>query len=1359
MATIRSVNDIVLNLIDFLRTTLPDADTKSGSVIRDLMIDMPASQIGLLYDEMGKVSNLQSLRLVSGSDLDKLAQNFGASRKAAKSSAGIALMTFASIPAVISITKNSLVTASNGATFSVLNGVSVDPAQSNFYKSIATKYQNDLSFLNITDQYAVEVSVKSSTPGSSGNISKYSLNRTSIPGVSNVLNVFPFSGGSDQEDDISFKNRVLSVFSGSNIGTSLGYKNLALTNSSVSDALVIGPGDPLMTRDGTQVQANSDGTTTIVSEGTGGKVDIVILGQTLNQFTDTFIYKDKSNKNDPTDIANDFILGQISTDVNKTITQKRLDDITNGVLPAQPVEDLLEITGTLSGTNFLPKSVDSLDRVSGNYELVKDTSLYAGSPWGFDKLHWVNNQITYQEDRIKTKLNGQDSTTFTDVLQISTVQQNILINNENSNISTSDNSIIQLSHTPATSVTRVVNTNTGERYTVINQNVDGSGSTNNTGRVQISGNTLPSSTDILQVDYLWIVSYDPFSDYDGKILNNNIRNVKDSIDWSMSNIVRNEPVLFTVNASNTFFTGITKLPISSVVNANIISTTSGIIAQSNIVNFTGRLSISLTNLNSSIISIESIALQNSAIELYNTAEADGVIINTRVAVGSQIKYNVVIILPTDTPAISGNYTYIKYNPIDTFNIVNANGSLSGNTITIPFGNVSNSTTSTYMDVSYIASTQDIFTSSITTFPLSRFGNGFAQTSNNGSLNKSLSNVIQRETQTIQLNGSNQLSVDLSVTSTNYALVASQIISVIDIRTGLEIWNGDFPGVITTTLSNNYQLIFSGLNSPALGDNVIVIYNIDDLRRVQPFTYTNTVINKSFATLQSDFVNNKFYIPAHTFTIESGMSFSVIDTATGLTVVSGTDGYISSVSGTSATFASLTFNFGSIDDVLGKILKINHPSNRNNTGAYNITNYISSTDTLTIKLIIDNLNNNQVSIIRIVDNVDLWDAPTCSIDVVNNKLILPNSILASQGDAVITMFYNVKTIRQSPTKLAITAADQTNNSGIFSVQGTTLTKISDIVFTATANGLKQNILEALKTSLGLTSVSSIPSSIKLVRVVKVEKVSATTNNDVLSVLSTYDVDGTSIGNNDFYINEMILNQTLSNTDFILPATLNNLSNATVIGDKLRVTCYYSTSNDYENIYFTKNGILYTNKKFALIDRCYISSGFNTSQSITFTTSYFTQPSTGSRYRSFYTYLAPKQNERILINYNYNSAISDVTLLVESSRPLNADVLVRAAKEVFIDITVNIVVKSDFSNSAAIVLQNVKSKLTTSINTNKLGDILDSSDLIAAAQGVDGVDRVRVLYFNITGSVGQVLSVSAKSDQYFAANNVVVAQESR
>jgi len=278
MVTIRSSNEIILSLIDFFKLAQPDLDTKPGTVARDLFIDGPASAISILYSELGSVSSQQSLRLVVGSDLDKLGKNFGLARRQATAATGVALLTFSAINSPININRGDRVIASNGFAYSVSAGVSVTPGASNFYRSIASKFRDQLDLAGISDEFAVEVTVIATTAGTAGNIGTYSLVRTPIPGVSNVTNIAAFGGGTDQESDASFRNRILSSFSGSSVGTALGYLNVALGTTGVGDAFVVQPGDPLMTRDGTVVKVNGDGTRTIVSEGSGGKVDVVVLG-------------------------------------------------------------------------------------------------------------------------------------------------------------------------------------------------------------------------------------------------------------------------------------------------------------------------------------------------------------------------------------------------------------------------------------------------------------------------------------------------------------------------------------------------------------------------------------------------------------------------------------------------------------------------------------------------------------------------------------------------------------------------------------------------------------------------------------------------------------------------------------------------------------------------------------------------------------------------------------------------------------------------------------------------------------------------------------------------------------------------
>lgn len=1367
MVTIRSVNEIILNLIDFFKIAQPNLDTKPGTVARDLCIDGPANVAALIYDELSKVSTQQSLRLVVGSDLDKLAKNFGLHRNQATPSNGVGLLTFASIPATIAINQGGLVTATNGFSFSVVNGLSIVPSQLNFYKSIATQYANNLSFVGITDPYAVQVSLRATTPGSSGNIANYSLNSTSITGVSNVTNVTPFIGGNDQESDASFRNRILSVFSGSSVGTALGYKNVALAVTGVVDAYIVEPGDPLMTRDGSVVTSDAQGNLTIVSEGTGGKVDVVILGSALVQNTDSFIYHDLSNTNDPTNVKNNFVIGQIAADANKTFNQKRISDLANNTIPSQPVQNIISVVGTSSGSNFKPKTVSSLGVVSGNYELLLDASVYEGSLWGFDALHWINNQIVYNEDLIKGQFNGQDPVTFSDVLIEPQVTQNISITNENSQVLLSNNTLIQLLHTPATAVTRVFNVNTGEKYTITNQNPNGTGPINTSGVIQISGNTLPSQSNVLQVDYSWVVTYDQYSDFDGKSLTNNPRVVSDSVDWGYSNAIRNESINFTRNSSNTFFVGNATLPITSVITSSTFTELDGYVTVVGSGTFTGRYAFITSNLMTTTDTVDHVYLKNTTVELYNTAQGNGIFSTASIVVGVTLEYITTIILPTDTLARPGDSITAILNSTDTYNTTTSTGSFNGNQITIPTANINTTATNILLNTSYIANVQNIISTGITTVPFSRLGNGFVLNNSNGFNNTYLSNITRRENQLVQLNTSNQLFVELSLSSLFSTLIVEQIISVIRLSDGLELWNRDNPGTIAiSSTDNNYQLIFSGYNTPNAGDRVLIVYMATDTQRFQEFTFYNKIYERNFGHLQFNQVNNTFSLPIHTFITENPVKYQIIEPNSDIIWATGSDGYLVAESNpVTGSLQSPSVNFGNILNVSGQIInilskkvRIFNSFNRNNSNTYDITGYNSTTNTLTINNDFSQITNKQVSVIRVLDGKEQWSNAGI-INVQANTLTFPATANVNPGDLMFVSFFRTANLRQSATRLAVNITDQIVNAGTLSVIGTTVTKAQDVVFATAFNTLHQNLLGAIRSALGINSNTNIPSNIQLVKIAKLERVTTTNanSNDVLRSVAVYDTFETTINNDIFFSNLVKSNPTLGNFDFILPNTTNNVTNLNAqvtAGDKFRVTFYYATTNDQENVIFSRNGTLYTNKYFATMDRVFISSGFGVSQSAKLTISNFNQPITGSRYTSYYNYLAPKPNERIVLTYNTNSLVANTQVSIENNRPINADVLVREAKEILVDVTMNVVITPTMISSTALVLQNLQDQLIATINSNGLGAHIDSSSLINAAFSVNGVGGARIQSFNVDGATGSVVSLQAHNDQYFVANVITV-----
>jgi uncharacterized phage protein gp47/JayE len=1080
MTNIRSPNEIIISILEFFRTAQPLLDTKPGTVARDLAVDSLATQIARLYEELAGISNLQSLRLSSGSDLDRIAQNFGAVRQRGSRASGPILLTFSSLNADIALNQGERVVANNGVSFELLNSQTVSPVFETAYRATAAKYRSDLDFVGITDDFAVEVLVEATTTGIGGNVSKYTITKTNIPNINNVTNVFPLSGGRETEDDATFRNRIFSIFSGANTGTALGYRNAALADASVIDVIVVEPGSPLMTRDGTQVVIAEDGTRTIISDGTGGKVDIYILGTRLQEVVDSYIFRDLSNTGDVTNSENNFILGQISGDENKTVARRRLENLAAGVLPNQPVNNILQITGSLSGSNFVEKQVDSLGRVTGNYEIVKDTGAFAGSPFGFDAIGWISGRISdYQESKTKQDFNSQDPLAFTDVTEISGATQNISVINENSSITPSDRSSIQLSHFPITNVTRVFNVTTGERYVIRNQNPDGDGANNETGRIVISGQTLPAISDTLQVDYTWVFSYDPNFDFDNKTTATNPRAVGDSIDWGFSNAVRRERS--TLIAAGSLLTVTVTHEISSVINVNVFVEETG-----NLVLTSGRVAFIAS---SDVTSVVSVVRDSDGTELWNTSDADG-------SFSGQT-----IFLPTDTLGTFGETVTVVYNAVDLFS-VDTQGNFDGNVITISPSAVA--VAGTIVEVSYISNISTLLPSTtLAELPAIRNGNGFD---------------------------------------------------------------------------------------------------------------TNT--------------------------------------STGI----GTQ-------------------------------------------------------------------------------------PTTHVYDVGGTTILSN-------------------LRQAPSVIGLNVTGSIS-PGVLTVSGVTITGVFDAVFSASQNGLQQDFSSAVKTALGLSSNQSVPSSIRIGRISKLERVLTTSGNEVLEVLDTYDLRGYKLLDNNFVKEESVQDASLTSTQFELPATPDNISNQPSVGDSLRATFYIVDYDDSENISFSRSGLLYTNKVFAFVDSVAISSGFlsTVSASATLSLLNLNQPGARTRYRALYDYTAPKVNERITIRYNYDRLITDVTFAVENTRPISADVLVKAATSIPVDVEMSVVVTDAFINNTETVRQNIQDAVTAALNTQTLGSIIDSSDLVNVAYSVDGVDRVRVLFFNKSDQAGSVLSIEAQDNEYIVASTVTINIESR
>ena len=252
----RSKEEIQIDLMTNILREEDRVDVLPGQVIRDVVINGPSAEMENIYAQIDRVQLSQSLanaKLMTAPELDDLVFNYGITRLGATKSTGqVTFYTKNQPTTTVIIPKDTKVgtgIGSNGqeATFLTRYDATFDPAaEGNYYNSNS-------------GQWEIIVDVIAETSGDPGNIGAFEIiNLKNINVPFQVTNYTPMNGGEDQESNASLATRALALINGSSIGTRNGYEGLALSQPTILDTIVVGPGEDLMTRDG----------------GFGGKVDI-----------------------------------------------------------------------------------------------------------------------------------------------------------------------------------------------------------------------------------------------------------------------------------------------------------------------------------------------------------------------------------------------------------------------------------------------------------------------------------------------------------------------------------------------------------------------------------------------------------------------------------------------------------------------------------------------------------------------------------------------------------------------------------------------------------------------------------------------------------------------------------------------------------------------------------------------------------------------------------------------------------------------------------------------------------------------------------------------------------------------------
>ncbi|AEO93448.1 baseplate wedge subunit [Bacillus phage G] len=272
----KTLSEIAIGLISHIHDALPEVDTKEGTFVRDVFVDPVSTHIAELYQELKLLELSQSIVTATGADLDKLARNFFIRRKEASYSTGkIRFYLGLNEPKEdIFIPQGSVVGSPGDAN--------TEPTE--YMTSIsASVLAGDKSTYHLDVEnglFYIDVDAISLEPGSQYNVGSHTitlLGDVVETEVTSVTNPFPFTGGTDAEDDLSLQMRVSMAITGVNIGTKDGYMSFMMKQSEVHDVVVVGAGDPLMTRD----------------NGEGGMVDIYVRAEDAEEYKETFYVSDE----------------------------------------------------------------------------------------------------------------------------------------------------------------------------------------------------------------------------------------------------------------------------------------------------------------------------------------------------------------------------------------------------------------------------------------------------------------------------------------------------------------------------------------------------------------------------------------------------------------------------------------------------------------------------------------------------------------------------------------------------------------------------------------------------------------------------------------------------------------------------------------------------------------------------------------------------------------------------------------------------------------------------------------------------------------------------------------------------------
>lgn len=335
--SIKTSDELIQQALNYITAWRPDVDTSVGTLVKDIVIDVPATVLGTAYQDLQLIQKASSVNYVNeltDNQVEDLAANYDLTRKTGSYATGVITFIRYSAP-----TTTITVGASDGTGGVSVSTLKDDNGVSYSFTTVETKQftvANADSLYNASrNRWELNVTIQADQVGKDFNVAANAIKMFSgINGVDDIINYNACAGGLDIETNEQLGERIKEAAKARLLGTIPGYKTLVDSFNQVVDSSIV-----------------DTSTTGYIRNTYGNEIDVVLIGQQIEAYTDTQTFNSLTGM--------------------------------NHVLNNQPVISVNTITGTANGSAYA--FVEGID-----YIFVKDqTSDYRESAKGRDKVVWL----------------------------------------------------------------------------------------------------------------------------------------------------------------------------------------------------------------------------------------------------------------------------------------------------------------------------------------------------------------------------------------------------------------------------------------------------------------------------------------------------------------------------------------------------------------------------------------------------------------------------------------------------------------------------------------------------------------------------------------------------------------------------------------------------------------------------------------------------------------------------------------------------------------------------------------------------------------------------------------------------------